>query len=370
MNIRNITLFFVILFFNIYTFADSSHSINNQTIEVIKKDIINKHPSSYIILASKLFKDKKMDEAVKWYYIGQIRYRAHLMANPKLDPSGDPALYTSLKYVIGSSINQYAGKDPDHWLELIEESIKWHTENPNGYTPKNTNKEIYTTIKEQFTKFRDHVSNINKKGDPQVGNPDKLLLNSLVNNQLEHFKNLLQKGANPNKIYGSEPEDWVMCKANELGNTKFLKLAIEYGGDVNLRNGKGLYSAPIFCSGTMTNYEAFRVLFDNNVKIDIKKWPNATKIKENNPHLKPELWGKTFYGSPIINTARNNQYHAVYDILQRKKKLTWEEQYSLKNNIISGIIDPKSIGYQWKIKVAELLRQRGYNIDMSKVLRE
>ncbi|MCF6204215.1 MAG: hypothetical protein L3J59_11195 [Methylococcaceae bacterium] len=199
---------------------------------------------------------------------------------------------------------------------------------------------------------------------------DKLLLTALIEKDFDKFEALLKKGANPNKIYSSEPEDWVMCEANKLGNTNFLKLAIEYSGNVNLRNGKGLYSTPIFCSGTMDNYEAFRLLFDNNVNIDIKEWPNATKIKENNPHLKPELWGKTFYGSPIINTADNNQYHAVYDMLQRKKKLTWEEQYSLKNNIISGSIDPKSIEYVWKIKVAELLLQRGYDIDMAKVRRE
>ncbi|WP_139326939.1 hypothetical protein [Shewanella sp. UCD-KL21] len=166
MKFRNIVLCSMVLFISACASTNTSNSKNNiaqQSVKEIQQDITSKHPSSYIILAAKLLKEGKPDEAAKWYYVGQMRFRAYLMANPNIDPSGDPALYSSLKYVVGTPINEYAGQNPDHWVDLIEESIKWNSENPNGFTPKLSNKEIYAEVEASFIEFRDYVLNNKEK---------------------------------------------------------------------------------------------------------------------------------------------------------------------------------------------------------------
>ncbi len=78
--------------------------------------------------------------------------------------------------------------------------------------------------------------------------------------------------------------------------------------------------------------------------------------------MRPEARGKTMYGSPIINASHANEYRMVYDMLQ-KKQLSDEEKWRLKINIETGGIDPKSEANEWRLKVVDLLRQRGYEID-------
>jgi uncharacterized protein YcfL len=139
------------------TQSNSGEEYNLQGIEDLKSEIQIKHPVTYFELAGQLLKEGKMDEAAVWYYVGQIRYRAYLTANPGLEPSGDPALYGSLKYVLGTPINEYAGSNPDNWVKLIEQAIQWHHENPNLFTPKDTHSEIYSEIEAGFIEFRDSV---------------------------------------------------------------------------------------------------------------------------------------------------------------------------------------------------------------------
>ena len=162
MYIRNAITILIILFLSACVSTGNSKSDNHiekESVASIKQGITEKHPVNYIILASKLMKEGESDEAVKWYYVGQMRFRAYLKANPKLEKSGDPALYSSLKHVAGAPINEYAGQNPDHWVKLIEESMHWHETNPNGFTPKIKNEKIYKEIKDSFTEFRDYVLN-------------------------------------------------------------------------------------------------------------------------------------------------------------------------------------------------------------------
>lgn len=199
---------------------------------------------------------------------------------------------------------------------------------------------------------------------------DRALLKTLKKNQFRQFKKLLKNGANPNRIFGINPSDWVMCEANNEGKVDFLELAVKYGGDINLRNTTppitrsldSIWSAPILCAITMHNYEAFSFLLQNNVNIDIKVRPDAKKIAEDNRHVRPIMRGKTLYSSPLI-TAAGNEYRMVYDMLQLKNELSWEDSWTLKHAIENWGLDPNSKAYQWRLKVADLLRQRGYKIN-------
>ncbi len=199
---------------------------------------------------------------------------------------------------------------------------------------------------------------------------DKALLETLKKGRLTQFEKLLKNGANPNRIFGINPSDWVMCEANKKGNIKFLKLAIKHGGDINLRNTTppitksldSIWSAPILCAITMHNYKSFDFLLNNNVKIDIKVRPDARKIAHDNQHARPEALGKTMYSSPLIEAIYSNEYRMAYDILQNIEKLSPEEEWKITISITGGI-DPKSEANEWRLKVVDLLRKRGYEIN-------
>ncbi|SUD90157.1 hypothetical protein [Psychrobacter phenylpyruvicus] len=137
--------------------VSSDNELADQSIEDLKQGIADKHPLNYFILAAKLFNEGSFDEAVKWYYVGQIRFRAYLEANPDLEQSDDPALFYALRYSLGTPINQYAGQNVDNWARLIEEAYKWHSDNPNGFTPKSSHKQIYQEIESGMLELRDYV---------------------------------------------------------------------------------------------------------------------------------------------------------------------------------------------------------------------
>lgn len=117
-----------------------SHSpqvgFNQMSIEELKKEATSIHPSGLYVLASKLFKSGKRDESVFWFYVGQLRYRFYLAANPTLSASGDPALFGSLQSEVGGPINTYAGGDPEFWANTMKKAREWDKLNPNHFTSK------------------------------------------------------------------------------------------------------------------------------------------------------------------------------------------------------------------------------------------
>jgi hypothetical protein len=71
-----------------------------KSADALKDRIEGAHPATYYVFASKLFQDGRKDEAVFWFYLGQLRYRIHLGARKGHDPSGDAALFGSLSEAI------------------------------------------------------------------------------------------------------------------------------------------------------------------------------------------------------------------------------------------------------------------------------
>lgn len=113
----------------------------------IEKALPSEHPSAYYGYAARLFAEGKRDESIFWFYAGQIRYRVHLRANPTIDPSGDPALFSSLSATVGRQINEYAGGDPRTMFAHIQKALDWDAATPNGFTSKTEFKEVYEEIR-------------------------------------------------------------------------------------------------------------------------------------------------------------------------------------------------------------------------------
>lgn len=102
----------------------------------LEKLIVDKHPAAYLLYAKELWSAGRGDEAVVWFYVGQLRYRFDLAAHPGGDPTGDSALYAALGQTLGAPINLYAGGDPDKWARQIDEALRWDFDHPNGFTSK------------------------------------------------------------------------------------------------------------------------------------------------------------------------------------------------------------------------------------------
>ncbi|WP_421950383.1 hypothetical protein [Pelagibacterium sp.] len=123
------------LFFLISTVPAFAQDFNAMPVHQLRAEVPNAHPSGYYVLASRLYDRGDRDEAVFWFYAGQLRYRTHLACNPDLPPDGDPALFSALSDVIGSEINFYAFGNLDLLLETIDAVIEWDQSTPNGYAP-------------------------------------------------------------------------------------------------------------------------------------------------------------------------------------------------------------------------------------------
>jgi len=112
----------------------SQDDLSRMTPEQLKSGIQSAHPATYYILATKLLESGQKDDAVFWFYEGQLRYRFHLAANPNLEPSGDPALFASFQEVVGRPVNEYAWGDLPALHATLERVLVWDKQNKNGFT--------------------------------------------------------------------------------------------------------------------------------------------------------------------------------------------------------------------------------------------
>ncbi len=123
----------------------------------IEAALPDEHPAAFYVYAKRLFEEGRKDDAVFWFYVGQLRYRFYLRANPKLDPSGDPAVFSSLSATIGKGINEYAGGSVKGWMAAIDRALKWDAEHANGFTSKEKFAKIYEENREGLKQMREQL---------------------------------------------------------------------------------------------------------------------------------------------------------------------------------------------------------------------
>ncbi len=154
-------LFAIILFLAVTSCTGiSGHSQSEwdrMSVAELEGQAAQLHPAAMYILASKLFKAGNKDEAVFWFYAGQLRYRFHLKASPNLDSSGDPALFTSLFEVIGRPINEYAFGDITTLAKTIQRVLDWDDRTANNFTSKSKNATALKAIRDGLSSMRSEI---------------------------------------------------------------------------------------------------------------------------------------------------------------------------------------------------------------------
>ena len=112
-----------------------AEELTDQSPAQIECGIEAKHPSAYHVLAAKLFRAGRRDEAVFLFYLGDCA-RVHLAAPLGLEPGGDPALFESLNAVLGRPINRYAFDDIPALVRTIDAVLDWDRDHPDSFTPQ------------------------------------------------------------------------------------------------------------------------------------------------------------------------------------------------------------------------------------------
>jgi len=118
------------------TSCDNSVDPQRVPLDELIRIIPDQHPAFYYILASRLFAANRKEEAVFYFYAGQLRYRIRLACHRELAPDVEPALFASLQEEVGTLVNGYAGADPDAWAASIERARDWDARTRNGFEPK------------------------------------------------------------------------------------------------------------------------------------------------------------------------------------------------------------------------------------------
>lgn len=125
----------------------------SQSLEALAAGIEHDHALAALELSKHLWEAGRKDDAVFFFYLGQLRYRAYLSANPNGDPSGGRALFDALMATMGPPINQYAFGDIPALVATINQVIAWDDNHADDYATAKARDDVKTGLK----KMRDDI---------------------------------------------------------------------------------------------------------------------------------------------------------------------------------------------------------------------
>jgi hypothetical protein len=136
----------------------TAEDIQSRSNKEIEANLPDSHPAAYFAYAIKQFKARKQDPATLWYYIGQIRFRHYLLANPGLPADGDPAVYRDFtEGAFGKAIADWSGANTRIWARTIDDALAWDDKTPNNAVSKETFAAQWQQARAEVSKIRDYV---------------------------------------------------------------------------------------------------------------------------------------------------------------------------------------------------------------------
>jgi hypothetical protein len=152
---RNLVYALLLLAFMVpvHAAAWTLEEVSNRPEAEVEAALPGLHPAAYYVYATRLFDSSRQDEAIFWFYAGQLRYRLHLAANPHLPQDGDPALFASLGSAVGQPFNAYAGGDPLALVQTLGRVLAWDRDTPNAFTSKHEFSREWQAIRNGLAEF-------------------------------------------------------------------------------------------------------------------------------------------------------------------------------------------------------------------------
>jgi Ankyrin repeats (3 copies) len=310
------------------------------------------YPSDYYGYAARLTHEGDKEGAAFWYYVGEIRFRFYLAANPKLPEDGAPALFGSLHESIGSVVRDWTRANPEAATKQLQRALEWDASTANAATSKSSHPEEWNAVRAEVAESERAGSSgaavrvplpaasIDVKGH----SPDAALYRAVMRASKDDVARLLQQRANPNAIVPRDGTSAVSVAAMRE-DPWFLKEVLAHGGDMNIRN-------PL--SGRTPLVEAMMSGQNDNVRTLIAAGADMNTL---------DTLGMT----PLIEAAANQKYELVYQMLIAGADPTispakWHGK-TLLSVIRRSTVPPDAPPYEWQLKVIALLKQKGLDVE-------
>lgn len=119
----------------------------------------------------------KPDEAIYWFYRGQLRARIYLRAHPDEPPDRAPAVFASLNDTLGGPVNEYAFGDIPALVTTLDRVLAWHAANDDPATPKARFAAAHEQVTSGMIDFRNKIladRNSIRKKRRQNGLPNRI----------------------------------------------------------------------------------------------------------------------------------------------------------------------------------------------------
>lgn len=110
-------------------------------------------PSEIMLRAAPLMQVGKSDEATFWFYAGQLRWRSRLNSDPDQDPTGEPALFSSLFETLGPAVNGWAFGDIPRLQQTIDTVLLWDER----YPDPSLDPAVHGRMRAGLTDLRDQI---------------------------------------------------------------------------------------------------------------------------------------------------------------------------------------------------------------------
>ncbi|MCE2570912.1 ankyrin repeat domain-containing protein [Motilimonas eburnea] len=171
------------------------------------------------------------------------------------------------------------------------------------------------------------------------------LLWSLTALNKKGYQALLEAGADPN-IQLTEYGESVMSVSSVVNDSDFLRLALAYGGDPNLRHGKNnIQITPIFDAVVATRLENVKILMAAGANLNLRNWKRETVADF---------------------AASSNQWQIVYMMLEAGVDYTGNSKLQNRPRIITALEQQNIVGESekayWRDKVIAFLRDRDVEV--------
>lgn len=142
----------------------------NEPIDALATDVEHLHPVAMFFLAKRLSDAGRMEDALFWYYEGQLRWRAHLAMNKDRMESAE---FERLVSDIGPDINKFAARHIPVWLTTIDDVLAWDAAHPDDFTPpgdaKNSSRMGATDFRDYIVAHRGEITQKAAEEDKQDG---------------------------------------------------------------------------------------------------------------------------------------------------------------------------------------------------------
>lgn len=116
------------------------------------------HPAAYYTEAARLLSAGARDDAVFVFYLGQLRFRTHLMARNQRGPNSDAPLFGSLSESVGRPVNEYAFGDVPALIQAIDAVLAHDRDHPDRFTRPSEFPEASRRVREGMASFRDNIA--------------------------------------------------------------------------------------------------------------------------------------------------------------------------------------------------------------------